>query len=261
MNRRDAELLSAYLDGELKPSEISRLESRLRSDPELASVLNDLRATRTLLRRLPTRKAPRNFTLTRKMVGQNPPLPRAYPVFRFATTIATLLFFFTFGLNFVGSQLAASQAMPYGMGGGGGDEFESYAAEPALEMPADAPAMEAPMAPAAEPAAPAEEPVPAESATAPDNGASLTLAPASPEVPLVEDTTRIMETPAAKNGETENAVAQGQPSAADEALVPVESPSPAPLISSTWQIVLAIVALVGLVMMGVMRQSSARRWK
>lgn len=91
MNKRDLELLSSYLDGELKPSDSTKLEARLTSDPELASVLNDLRAARTLLRKLPARKAPRNFTLTRKMVGQNPPLPRAYPIFRFATAAATLL--------------------------------------------------------------------------------------------------------------------------------------------------------------------------
>ena len=260
MNRRDAELLSAYLDGELKPSEISRLETRLRSDPELDSVLNDLRATRTLLRRLPTRKAPRNFTLTRKMAGQNPPLPRTYPAFRFATTIATLLFFFTFGLNFVGSQLAASEPMAFGMGGGGGGEFESYAAEPALEMPAEEPAMEEPAAPAEEPlaAAPAPEPTMSVSAEA---DPSIALVPSTPTEMSTEDTARILETPVMKDGETENAVAQEQPSVADEATVPVESPSPAPLISSTWQIILAVVALAGLLIMGLMRQLSARRWK
>src|SRR4030095_12639101 len=96
----------SYLDGQLNPSDISRLETRLKTDPQLASVLNDLRATRTLLRKLPSRKAPRNFTLTRKMVGQNPPLPRAYPLFRFATALATLLFVFSFGLNSFGRQLA-----------------------------------------------------------------------------------------------------------------------------------------------------------
>ena len=59
MNQRDLELLSAYLDGQLNPSESTRLESRLNSDPQLASVLTDLRATRNLLRKLPARRAPR----------------------------------------------------------------------------------------------------------------------------------------------------------------------------------------------------------
>ena len=85
MNQRDIELLSSYLDGQLSSSDVNRLEIRIKTDPQLASVLTDLRATRSLLRKLPQRRAPRNFTLTRKMVGQNPPLPRAYPVFRFAT--------------------------------------------------------------------------------------------------------------------------------------------------------------------------------
>ena len=50
MNQRDVELLSAYLDGQLKPSDSARLESRLKSEPELVSVMDDLRAARNLLR-------------------------------------------------------------------------------------------------------------------------------------------------------------------------------------------------------------------
>jgi len=253
MNRRDIELLSAYLDGELKPADSARLETRLNSDPQLASVLSDLRATRTLLRRLPSRKAPRNFTLTRKMVGQNPPLPRAYPLFRLATTIATLLLFFTFGLNFVGSQLASTQPMAFGMGGGGGGDAESYAAE--------APALEEPVAPA-EPAAPAEEPAaavpaPAESATAPDNGASLTLAPVETEAPLTDETSRVIETPVSKNGEEGNAVGGG----VEQPQLQQEVSSPSPLISSAWQIGLAVITVLGILAMVLMQQLSARRWK
>ena len=44
MNPRDLELLSAYLDGQLNPSDSARLESRLASDESLRAVLNDLRA-------------------------------------------------------------------------------------------------------------------------------------------------------------------------------------------------------------------------
>ena len=75
MNRRDIELLSSYLDGQLSPSDSARLETRLIREPELRSVLRDLRSGRSVLRQLPMRKAPRNFTLTPKMVGKNPPLP------------------------------------------------------------------------------------------------------------------------------------------------------------------------------------------
>jgi len=149
MNRRDIELLSAYLDGELKPSELAKMEARLNSDPELESEMRGMRATRALLRKLPSRKAPRNFTLTRKMVGQNPPLPRTYPVFRWATIAATLLFFFTIGINSFSTQMS-SQNVAFGIGGsGGGGDTEQYAeSAPAMEAPAEEPA--APPAPAEE---------------------------------------------------------------------------------------------------------------
>ena len=82
-NFREIEQLSSYLDGQLSSSESKRLEARIASDPELASAFNDLRAARGILRKLPARKAPRNFTLTRQMVGLKPPLPRSYSFFRF----------------------------------------------------------------------------------------------------------------------------------------------------------------------------------
>ena len=235
MNRRDIELLSAYLDGELRASDSTQLETRLKTDPELASALNNLRAARTLLRNLPSRKAPHNFTLTRKMVGQNPPLPRAFPAFRLATVVATLLFFFSFGVNFVGTQLA-SQPQAFGMGGGGGGDAESYAAQdaPAMEEPAAA----APMAPApAEPAMPA-----------PTKGSA-------------EDTARIVETPMLKNVEGENVAGQEQPPVQQDALREGQTQSLPRLIPSVWQIGLLVIALVGAFLMVLMRQVAARRWK
>ncbi len=230
MNRRDIELLSAYLDGELRSSDSARLESRLKTDPELASVLSDLRATRTLLRKLPSRKAPRNFTLTRKMVGQNPPLPRTYPIFRFATAVATLMFFFSFGVNFMGTQLAA-QVPAFGMGGGGGGEVESFAAQ------------EAPAA-----AAPAEEP-------------SVALVPQGTEVSPSEDPARIMETPTAKDGAPENSASPDQPQVQEDALPSSEVQGRPQLVSSAWQIGLLVVAALSALLMGLLRQASARRWK
>ena len=176
MKPRDVELLSAYLDGQLSSSDSARLETRLKSEPELVSVMDDLRTARGYLRQLPQRRAPRNFTLTRKMVGQNPPLPRAYPVFRFTTALATLLFFLTYGLNVLAPQFTSQPI--YGMGGGGA-EVESYAAE-------------APAAAATE--APAEPQL---------------------SNPVAPDTTldRTAETPTAKNGvePTQDAFAQTQP--------------------------------------------------
>ncbi|MEP7133801.1 MAG: hypothetical protein ABI904_02595 [Chloroflexota bacterium] len=240
MNQRDLELLSVYLDGQLKPSDSTRLEARLQTDPQLASVLKDLRATRSLLRKLPQRRAPRNFTLTRQMVGQNPPLPRTYPVFRFATALATLLFVFSFGVNTVGRQLASQTY--FGRGGGGGcdgpdcPEVQSFAAE----------------APAAAPVAATEAPG---ETTAPL--AQAPLAPAPTETAASTDAARIVDTPAAKNaGETENAVEQP-----DQSQVQNEAPSPAPLVPSIWQIGLAVAAAISAVLMFLMQRIAMSRWR
>jgi len=235
MNQRDLELLSSYLDGQLNPSDVNRLESRLKSDPQLASVLTDLRATRNLLRKLPQRRAPRNFTLTRKMVGQNPPLPRAYPIFRFATALATLLFIFSFGLNSVG-RLAAQPI--YGMGGGGGgssaEDVQPYAAAP-MAAATEAPAMTE---------APAEAPP------------IIGMAPLSTKMAPTEDSARIADTPSAKAGaDTANGLNPNQPLAQNAA------PSPAPLVPSTWQIGLAGIAVAGFVLMLIIRQLAMSRWK
>lgn len=121
---RDAEQLSAYLDGKLSQNDSARLEARLELDPNLRAVLKDLTQSRALLRKLPSRRAPRNFTLTPKMAGVKPPLPRAYPALRFATALASVLLIFSFAANTLTPRFAAAPAPAavYGMGGGGGPE-------------------------------------------------------------------------------------------------------------------------------------------
>jgi anti-sigma factor RsiW len=145
MNFRDVELLSAYLDGRLSPSDAARLEARLSGDASLKATLQDLRETRGLLRSLPQRRAPLNFRLTPKMAGVRPPEPRAYPVFRLATAVATFLFLAAVAVNAfapVATQhLAAAPAPAFGMGGGGGGP-ESTLQAPAAAAPA---ATEAPL--------------------------------------------------------------------------------------------------------------------
>jgi hypothetical protein len=143
---RDIELLSSYLDGQLNPSDSTRLESRFNSDPALASAYQDLRAARNVLRRLPARKAPRNFTLTRKMVGAQPPMPPSYSFFRFSSALATVLLVITFAFNVLSSGIGfgagAPAAAPYGAGGGGPDtafqeaatEAPAAAEEPTMDM-------------------------------------------------------------------------------------------------------------------------------
>ena len=230
MNQRDLELLSSYLDGQLKPSDSARLEARIASDPDLRSVLDDLRAARGLLRQLPMRKAPRNFTLTPKMVGKNPPLPRSYPAFRFVTALASLMLFFTLGLNFVVPQMA-SQSPVFGFGGGGAPDVFSAQA-PAAES---APATEAPAA-----EAPAEEP-------------SILLAPAPTQtISPAADNAREAETPADKEGAT---------GVAEIPEVPQAQPPPQPPVPQSWLIALAVIVVLGALTMVVMRQAAVSRWR
>jgi hypothetical protein len=229
MNRRDLELLSSYLDGQLKPSDSTRLEARLASDPELRAVLDDLRAARGLLRQLPLRKAPRNFTLTPKMVGKNPPLPRSYPAFRFVTALASLMLFFALGLNFVVPQMA--QAPAFGMGGGGAPEV--FSAEQAPAVP-EAAATEAPA-----PEAPAEEP-------------SVLMQPLpTATISPAEDSAREAETPADKQGVTNEADVLEEPPSTPQA----------PPVPPSWQIVLAAIVVLGALGMVLMRQAAASRWR
>lgn len=124
MKFRDVELLSAYLDRQLSPSDSVKLESQLNSDPQMRAVLGDLRIARGLLRQLPQRRVPRNFTLTPKTAGLKAPVPRVYPSLRLATVLAALLFLITFAVNgfvpLAASRLAAAPAPAYGFGGGSG---------------------------------------------------------------------------------------------------------------------------------------------
>lgn len=237
MKQRDLELLSSYLDGQLSSADATRLEARLLAEPDLRSVLRDLRSARTMLRQLPMRKAPRNFRLTPQMVGKNPPLPRAYPAFRFTSALATILLFLSFGLNFLRPQLLAAQSPAFGMGGGGAPDTYAESA-PAAEMPALATEL-----PATE--APAEE-------------SSIASAPMATETIAAQgDTARAMETETAKTGATEAAAQdalQNQPPIS-------EPPSPRPVVSTVWQWLLAGIALLSALIMGLMRQFSVNRWR
>jgi len=53
--------LSAYIDGELNAAELSAVEQALAGDPELAREMEQLKATREILRRLPIEHAPDDF--------------------------------------------------------------------------------------------------------------------------------------------------------------------------------------------------------
>lgn len=244
---RDVEKLSAYLDKQLKPSEIARLEARLQAEPELASVLQDLRQARSLLRQLPQRRAPRNFTLTPKMVGQKPPLPRTYPVFRFATVLATLLLFFTFATNVMAPRITRT-TVPYGIGGygsgGGGDAEPELQLEAAPEVPAEAEAAE-----------PAEEPAMEEAAPELPAPAPTMMPPAANDSARAEPTIAPSEKSGVQVAPTDESFAQ------QTAPEKVTQAQPAPPFSAAWQIVLAVIAILSGLIAFILRYTAIRKWR
>ena len=151
---RDVELISAYLDSQLSQAEKARLEARLKIEIQLRSTMDEMSYSRELLRKLPARRAPRNFTLSPKMAGVKPPLPRAFPIFRMASALATVLFFFVFAANlavptWASNRLAApAQVVGLGEASRNSSPFALEAAAPAAPQ-ADAaslaPSPEAPM--------------------------------------------------------------------------------------------------------------------
>lgn len=227
---RDVELLSAYLDGRLSPSDFARLESRLSSDASLRAAIHDLRAARGLLHQLPQRRAPRNFTLTPKMAGIKPPEPRAYPTLRFATVLATLFFVATFVINglapAMNSSFAAAPAPGYGYGGGGGGGPES--------APQQAPAAtEAPILPFAA-ISPTE--------TTPRAGLSLAPTEVTPSADQFLAPTEVTPSENLSIAPTEAPYAKSAaPELGNSAPSRVPNEAPVPFV---WQIGLAILAII-----------------
>ena len=139
MNLRDAEMLSAYLDGQLSPADARRLQGRLTSEPDLKAALDDMRVAPRLVGKLPKRRAPRNFALTRQMRGVRAPEPRAVPGLRFASLVAAALLLTSFAVNGlapVSPVGLASAPVPANAIEGGASTTEqapqSFAAAPAM---------------------------------------------------------------------------------------------------------------------------------
>jgi anti-sigma factor RsiW len=91
---RDLELLSTYLDGRLNQTDQARLETRLQKDANLREVYEQLHRTRLVLRSLPKMRAPRNYTLSPRMVPARTFMPQSYPVLRLVTALASFLLIF-----------------------------------------------------------------------------------------------------------------------------------------------------------------------
>ena len=102
MTLRDYELVSAYLDGACSPRERVFLEERFSKEPELAQTLLELKHVRRILKALPVRRAPRNFTLSATQVPARPQRFFLAPALNFVGLASTLLLVMVFiGTNFL----------------------------------------------------------------------------------------------------------------------------------------------------------------
>jgi len=70
LKNRDWQILSEYLDNQLKTKDRKRLEDRLQANPDLNQALHELRMTRAILRSQPKIQAPRSFALKPDTVQQ-----------------------------------------------------------------------------------------------------------------------------------------------------------------------------------------------
>jgi hypothetical protein len=153
LSNHDYELLSAYLDRQLAPSEQKKLEERLHARPELQQALEEMNSTRMLLRSAPRRRAPRNFTLTPAMVGEHKRAREQswfsglFPTLSFASAVATFALILSLVFELLpGTGMTSMTAQP---------QADTVAMEPLYEM-AEAPAGEARMAPEEAPMAAGE---------------------------------------------------------------------------------------------------------
>jgi hypothetical protein len=88
---KDLEALSAYLDSALSGDDRQALEARLIREPDLRLVLENLRKTKQLVRRLPHVRAPRNYTLTPEMVKVRRKRRTLGLTLRLATSLAAIV--------------------------------------------------------------------------------------------------------------------------------------------------------------------------
>ncbi len=96
LSDRDLEKLSAYLDGEISRKDRERLEARLLEDEDFRNAHEELQHTRQVMRSLLSMRAPRNYFVNAEMVGQKETVSRAFPVLRFASVLASVLFVLLF---------------------------------------------------------------------------------------------------------------------------------------------------------------------
>lgn len=110
---REFEKLSAYVDGQLSAREKMVLEKKIRSDAVYQEALAELQETKRLLRSVPLKPVPHNFTLTSQMAGIRTGLPsRLFPVLSVSSAVAGVLVVVSLAIEMLGAPLLAGARMP-----------------------------------------------------------------------------------------------------------------------------------------------------
>jgi hypothetical protein len=225
---RDFEALSAYLDGELAGKALARMEARLQTNQELQDAYEQLQRTRTVIRSLPKMRAPRNYLLTPEMAGISQKPPRAFPVLRLASILATFILVLVFmGDIFVLPDLVMSPPETI--------QLAEIAVEKAIQ-----PTMEADIVESQLPEAPMEAPMEADMEADMEDRAILEgEAPlAAAEAPPAAEAIIAPEEEAAEEAETKYAAPVeelanelgGLAERAEEPQLEIETPEPEPQI-------------------------------
>jgi len=219
--------LSAYMDGELDPSDAARVEKHLKTCSECRQELDSLCQLTSLLRQVPAKKPPRSFLVSETAATERRRLRGrtwVYGTMRAASVLATLLLVFVIGgdLLFFGGQGLLRAPGDAGMAPASkrGAVVETVVVETETDLGEKSVAMEAP---AAEQAV-EEKPVAAVAGG--QQGPSLSALQAEAETKRAPD--RAVSGPAPS---PERAL--GAPSPSDDA---VRTPSPQPEVQALAQV-------------------------
>lgn len=205
ITKRDWAQLSAYLDGELNQRELTKIEDRIKTDPDFRAALEGLRDVKEVLSHTPSLTVPRDFTIKPALV-QVP--QRRAPVRGYRIAAAALSFLFVtvlvldVGSGVLKGGLSASQAPM-------AEEVMLEAAADAMEEPelmAVEEALEEESAPAAEME---EAPLASEYAGETEEGEAVGMEEPDAKVPGEEAERAMDEGEDAAHEESQNALGEG----------------------------------------------------